>query len=111
MAGCDVSSFEENCNMERDISKRLQTKLVLSHVSAMCGSGGMEFLEVDGDGSLIFRWDNDPRFEPMDVYVDIFDKTLSTVEMDGKIPLQHGADKVFRKALTPRMIKYLRSCR
>ena len=92
--------------MNELIGKRMSLKKIIRHVSAMCGPGTVSFCEVDPEG-LIFEWDNDPKYEPTHVFIDILGKTIHTDSV-GSIPLQNGADRVFRQVMTPRMIQFLK---
>ena len=105
----DVDKFASACLMEDNISKRLQAPNVTSLVAKIvhCAPTQVSFFEVDGDGKLIFECDVDPEFDPVHVFVDIFNKTVS----DGvtSLPIDvKGLHKRLR--LTPSMVKYRRSC-
>tara|TARA_B110000046_G_scaffold15883_1_gene15245 strand:+ start:1409 stop:1759 length:351 start_codon:yes stop_codon:yes gene_type:complete len=105
-----VRLYMEGRDMEQSIAKRLeQRRHVHKLLQGICGAGSIEFSEVDADGSLIFHWDHDARWEPIWVLVNLHTKSLTTSSMDEPLPLPRGAVGVVRKALTPRMLKYLRS--
>ena len=76
----------------------------------MCGDGEYAFSEVDGDGALIFEWKYAAAFDPQNVFIDLVDNTMRSSMMEERVPLEKRAVRIFHKALTRRMLAYLKSC-
>ena len=106
----DVDKFASDCLMEENISKILQAPKVTSLVAKILNRAPTQvsFFEVDGDGALIFECDDDPRFDPAHIFVDIFKKRISSDGGTARPINVKGLRK--RLGLTPSMVKYLKSC-